>query len=407
MLVIYEVMLIFMVGLEYRYYRSYITPFTIIGSIYILVPLLLKAIGKQIHMYEISDFNLLCTLIYLLILWSSNLIWIFQQKKQKYYKEYNINRYEIKIDMFEKIIFIFFLVCVIAFVSNAFHVVRVYGIANTKNHTNGLTAHMGYMALMMAPYITYTGLTKKKIVYIGSVGILGITLLVLQNKLPIIILLLQCTYFILCVKGRVKGKGIIKKAIIIAVVVVLLFILLYSVRPWLMGENTSLKSALEHGIERCIHYFFSGFISSNEYYQNPCGNKNGMRVAFGFFDTLFQAISGNRNYIDPVITKWVLIAPGSGTNVGGLFSELVYQIGYINAGIYVWLVGTMIYMFYNLTCKWQIFVNTTCYLIAVLSISFFCNFFSLFATIEKLCYVFLLDVLIVYFKIFKVRIKIK
>lgn len=66
---------------------------------------------------------------------SSNLIWIFQQKKQKYYKEYNINRYEIKIDMFEKIIFIFFLVCVIAFVSNAFHVVRVYGIANTKNHT--------------------------------------------------------------------------------------------------------------------------------------------------------------------------------------------------------------------------------------------------------------------------------
>lgn len=99
---------------------------------------------------------------------------------------------------------------------------------------------------------------------------------------------------------------------------------------------------------------------------------------------------GKRRICQSSNRKWVLIAPGSGTNVGGTFSELVYQIGFLWAGVYVLGIGVMVYFVFYLSARYQIFVNTAAYLMAMTSVSFFCNFYSLFSTFEKLVYVVIL-----------------
>lgn len=85
-----------------------------------------------------------------------------------------------------------------------------------------------------------------------------------------------------------------------------------------------------------------------------------------------------------IIEKWVLIAPGSGTNVGGTFSELVYQIGFLWAGVYVLGIGVMVYFVFYLSARYQIFVNTAAYLMAMTSVSFFAIFIRFFQHLKSL-----------------------
>ena len=141
---------------------------------------------------------------------------------------------------------------------------------------------------------------------------------------------------------------------------------------------------------------------------DPAGNtfQDGWKVAFGFINTLKEFIFGKGDYVSPVIEKWVLIAPGSATNVGGMFSELVYQIGFLWAGVYVLGIGFMVYFIFYLSARYQILVNTSAYLMAMTSVSFFCNFYALFSTFEKLIYVIILDLIIWKVRARKIKIRV-
>lgn len=394
MLLIYELFIALLILLEFRTYKTYVAPFFILGGIYMIVPLMLYLLASTINLYPMSEYNLLCTLYFLFVLWSPNILSVFSRHSNLYQSAGENKKYILKIENKHFLILLWFILCVILFTLNAISTVNKFGIANTKNHTMGITAHLGYMALMIAPIVFYAGIKYKRKLNLFMVFVLFIDLLVLQNKLPICILLLQCTYFSICINGSVSGAKIIEKALLIISIVMLLFIVVYAIRPYLVDKDQSLGESVKYGIERFFHYFFSGFISSNEYFASPETAPNGYRVAFGFWDTLYQATFGNGNYCSSPITKWVFITPSSATNVGGLFSEVVYEIGFISGTLYVFGVGCICYLFYNLNIRYHIFYNTSIYLLAVISLSFFCNFFSLFSTIEKLIYVLCLDIFI-------------
>lgn len=409
MLVVYEIVLITMILIEYNYIKSYFTPFSIMGCCYAVAPILINIIGKSSGMYSIENYNLLYTMIFLLIFWTPGLMYGLYNKKHKLYNDSLIQYNYYRVNIYKVYLIFLFVVCILVFLITVITVLKTYGFSGSKNHTDGIAAHFGYLALMIAPYIVYYAVNKKKYLYFLMVGILFFELVMLQNKLPIVILLLQSVYFTFMMKGRARGKGIIKIGIAVILIVMLLFIGVYSIQPWLIDKSATMQQSLNYGFERFIHYFFSGFISSNEYYKSPAGNtfQDGWRVAFGFIDTLKQALLGNGNYVSPVIEKWVLIAPGSGTNVGGMFSELVYQIGFLWAGIYVLGISIMVYFVFYLSAKYQIFVNTAAYLMAMTSVSFFCNFYALFSTFEKLIYVMVLDFIIWKIHVRKVKINIE
>lgn len=396
MLVVYEFAIIVMIMIEFNYFKTYFTPFSIMGCCYAIAPILINIIGKNSGLYAIEDYNLLYTLIFLMIIWFPGIILSQCINKNKLYNNVRIQYINSRVDIYRLKLVSLYIVCIGIFLITVITVLKRYGFVGSKNHTDGIAAHFGYLALMIAPYIVYYALNKKKYLYLVLVGVLFFELIMLQNKLPIVVLLLQTIYFIFMMQGRAKGGKIIKIGVIVVLIVMLLFVGLYSIQPWLIYKNATMQDSLSYGFERFIHYFFSGFISSNEYYKLPAGNtfQDGWRVAFGFIDTLKEAIFGNGDYVSPVIEKWVLIAPGSGTNVGGTFSELVYQIGFLWAGVYVFGIGVMVYGIFYLSARYQIFVNTAAYLMAMTSVSFFCNFYSLFSTFEKLIYVIILDLII-------------
>lgn len=407
MLVVYESVIIVMILIEYNFFKSYFTPFSIMGCCYAVAPMLINTIGKNIGIYAIKDYNLWYTMVFLIIIWIPGLILSQGIKRSKLYNNNKIQCNCSRVDAYKLKLLVLFIVCILIFLVTVITVLKTYGFKGSKNHTDGIEAHFGYLALMIAPYIVYYAVSKKIYSYFIWVGILFFELVMLQNKLPIVILLLQSVYFTFMMQGRAKGKRIVKIGIVIILIVMLLFIGVYSIQPWLIDRSATMQQSLSYGMERFIHYFFSGFISSNEYYKNPAGNtfKDGWRVAFGFIDTLKEAIIGRGDYVNPVIEKWVLIAPGSATNVGGIFSELVYQIGFLGAGIYVFGIGIMVYVVFYLSCRYQIFVNTAAYLMAMTSVSFFCNFYALFSTFEKLIYVVILDLIV--WKVRTKNIKIK
>ena len=409
MLIVYELAIITMILIEFNYFKTYFTPFSIMGCCYAVAPILINIVGKSTGMYAIKDYNLLYTMIFLIIIWIPGFVLSHCIKKNKLYNNMKIQYIRSRTDIYRLRFLLLFIVCCLIFLITVITVLKTYGFVGSKNHTDGIAAHFGYLALMIAPYIVYYAVNQKKYLYFILVGLLFFELIMLQNKLPIVVLLLQSIYFTFMMKGRVKGGKIIKIGIIVILVVMLLFIGLYAIQPWLIYKSASMEASLNYGFERFIHYFFSGFISSNEYYKTPAGNtfQDGWRVAFGFIDTLKEAIWGKGEYVSPVIEKWVLIAPGSGTNVGGTFSELVYQIGFLWAGVYVLGIGVMVYFVFYLSARYQIFVNTAAYLMAMTSVSFFCNFYSLFSTFEKLVYVVILDVFIWKVRTKKITIKIR
>lgn len=406
MIVLYEVVIIAMILIEFNYYKTIITPFSMLGTFYALVPIILLVFGSQSRLYPMTNTNYMYTAFYLFCFWCANIIFMIVFRSRTLFQPISVDRNIEKTDNLMQIFHFLYVICIIAFTAETVLVIREYGLTNTKNHTFGILAHLGYLALMIAPVAVYDGIKHHKISNLVLTGAFFVELVLLQNKLPVVILLLHATFFYLIMNGRPNNLQFIRRFVVIVLAAMLVFIAIYAIPPFLITKSATLKESLDYSFERFFHYFFSGFISSNEYYLHPQGNGSaGYRVAFGFFDTIKEALFGNGNYMNPVIKKWVLIAPGSGTNVGGLFSEAVYQIGYFDAALYVFAVGAMVYFVYNMSSQYQTFLITNSYLLAVVSVSFFCNFFSLFSTFEKMIYAIFLDLLILYLKPKKIVIK--
>ena len=71
MFVVYEVVIMIMILIEFNYFKTYFSPFSIMGCCYAIAPILINIIGKNIGMYTIKDYNLLYTMIFLIIFWMS------------------------------------------------------------------------------------------------------------------------------------------------------------------------------------------------------------------------------------------------------------------------------------------------------------------------------------------------
>ena len=396
MILVFELGTAILLLLEFLYYKTLITPFMIIGSVYFLCIPLINLLSLRVNIYPVSNFNMFCTLIFLLLIWAANILFKAYFCQKKFTNVEGIKRIKNKIVSYKMIFVLLFIIGVLAYSFNLIQVIARYGINDTKNHAYGMAAHMGYMSLMLAPYITFYAIHMKKKLYYSGIIMLLMVLLLFQNKLPAIVLIIQCTIFNLMLSEDILAKDVLKKGVLILLAAFFIFIIVYSLKPVLLDRSMDFGTAIQYSFERFTHYLFSGFVSSNEYYRMPSGNQymSGTKVIFLPFITLYEELFGNKNFVDPVIQDWILIGNNSGTNVGGLLSESVYQVGYFGAAIYIFLIGFMVCFFFNLSRRYQIYVNTSAYLITLIGLGFFCNFFVLFSTLEKLVYVIFFDTII-------------
>ncbi|MBW4084530.1 DUF6337 family protein [Paenibacillus sp. S150] len=401
MLLIFMIVLYGLVYIEYRIYKTFITPFCVIGGVYLAFVPINNLIGIRFGNHLISNRTIILFLIYLTILFFSGFLFrtiqrIFHRKEQERIKDLN-EIYSEKILGKENLIFIIFIFGVLSYAVSLFQVISVYGINDTKAHSFGIFAHIGFLAKAMIPFIFFFYTKTKKKKYLVSIIIFFCILIIFQGKYNILITLLSFIMFSLMLKIKINYLKIIYLIIGLFFLAIFAFILIYAVIPNMIIGNynfSAMESSIQFSIRHFFHYLFSPFITANTFFFNPTigGMQQGIKAILNPFDTLYQQLSGNKDFFAPIIALWPEVAvDGATANIGGIFSEAVLNIGYLLAGIYIYLLGIFIYFSYFIFYNYRKNVASTAYLLSLISFSFFSNFFSLFSIFEVYIYILMIE----------------
>lgn len=391
---IFELLILLIVFLDYRYYRTILTPIVILGTIYLAFSPIINLLSKFIDIFPITGLTMALTCSYLFVFFVPGIFYKYANMGKKPFEDHMFHSYKHKFEMYEDIIWMFFVFAVLCKVINLVQVIQIYGIGNTKRNEFGIFANIGYLAQILSPYIAYFGLKRKKLIYFFGLGIEFSVMILFELKGPIMITLIHMVLFYLILHQRITFKDGIKKGILLFSIGAILFISVYVFKPILSAESAEeQREAFMYAVNQFTHYFFSPFICSNTYFLTPNGNiyEVGSRVILAPFVNLYELFSGTRNFADNIIHFWPMMSSTRGANVGGIFSESVYQVGYVNAVIYIFVLSFIINYFYHRMCIKGRLVNVTAYLLTLWGLCFFGNYFASFNTFQWLIYTIIVD----------------
>lgn len=399
MIVIFEILTLLFIILEYNRLKTIASPFNMLAGIYVALIPVVNIFGTSVGFLKVEDNTLLIFLSFLLVLFLSG--YLNRLLIGSSGNTFNYVAVDNKLSNCEYLIFLIYVITLLAYVLNLLQVIAIYGIANTKSHGFGPLAHLGYISRCLMPIVVYYAVKTRRPIYIIACIVHLLALILFQGKYHLFIPVVGSAIIILLTNNKIRIRHIIIATVVMIFGAMGLFILVYSVIPqFIAGERslTNMLPGIRFSTQHFLHYLCSPFIVSNEFFQNSvyAGIANGFKVIFNPFQRLYEQFFGTKNFYSPVINQWIRVnEKGDGANVGGLFSECVTNIGYFYSYIYIFMLGALIYYFYTklfIKGKWII---TGIYLISMLSLGFFCNYFSLYPNFECFIYCILLDVFIV------------
>lgn len=395
MIIICESFILSMIFFEYKKYRMATTPAILLGGVYLLFIPVINSIGSYLGFLPLTEKTIISFTMFLLVLFIGGQFWAIYYRSGKRYEP---DFFSLSLLDKEKIIWRGYVVGLIAYVISLLQVIEQYGIENTKSNAFGIFAHIGFISRCFLPVIIYYAIKRKKIKYVFALIINITALIMFKGKYHIYIPVASFVVLYLITKKNIKISGIIKAVSLTFMIALMLFVSVYTIIPNILAGDTSLnemKVGIQFSVKHFFHYFFCPFISSNEYFDNPCysGISTGLRIVFNPIDRLYQWISGSRDYFDPAITLWPIIDTSGNTgNVGGIFSETVFNIGYLGTTIYVFFIGFFLYYFLSQTIYRGKRILSSTFLLGMLLVSFFCNYFTLLPNLECFIICYLADV---------------
>ena len=393
-----ELMLGAIVLFEYRNYKIVATPAVILGGVYFLFVPLINTVGVKLGFLKVTNTTMLWFTLFVFVLF------VFGMPFSVYYNRCISKEGGERYDLYEKLdqkksliwwIYLFSLVC---YVISLLQVISRYGINNTKSNAFGPFAHVGFLSRCLLPFIILYFLRTKKLKYLFAVLVNLVALVMFRGKYHLFIPIAGFIVLFLITKKNINIKKIILAVIGALLAGALLFISVYTVIPNLLAGETSwdvMSAGMQFSLKHFFHYLFCPFICSNAYFANPVYRtlEEGLRTNFNAIDVLREQFLGNRAFFGPEITFWAKVdEAGTTTNVGGLFSESVLNIGFVLSFLYVAVIGVVVYYF-TIKCllRGRRIVTAMC-LAGTMMMSFFCNYFSLLPNIECLVYGYLFDV---------------
>lgn len=376
--ILFLIIMCILIKIEYKVYNTFLNPFILIASVYSVLILFNNTIAVKLGFYEINNSSILYIMYFLIIIFLVGLLFhkIMQKKITTKHdiKEYGEN---IVNKGFE--IIILFSIGLIAKYISLIQCIQIYGINNIKGKGFGIFDHIGSLAIILAPYILFLYLkNKKKIYYLIIIIALYISLFLFGGKYSIFI----TTMYILIFNGVMNDISI-KKSLryfgMFIFVGIFNFIGIYALKPIiLLGryDKVEFLQSVKFSLEHFAMYLLSPLISTNYYFNNRMDIGEGIRIMFTVPINIVKALFRSGKYINPIITETVPISSYQRTNVGGIFSEAVYDSGFLVATIYIIVIFCIIYHFYS-TSKYEAKnVALTSYMLSVVTMLFFCNFFT-------------------------------
>ena len=387
-LILFDLVILLMLWIDTRHYNSMVTPFSVIGMMYLLLINVNDVFAvSAYHFYPISGAAKGILFAFLLLVFLIDFFFASYLKKQDLPAPVKAADPGDPVTYY--IVTALFLIGLLAYCVAFLRLYRSYGLS-IKGQNNGILGHLSYLAFILAPKFLYMTWKQKgilrKIFALGAVGaVFGIALL-FGGKYVFFINLCFFVFYLSFASGRkIRFRDIVIVGLLLAAVAVIVFIFLYLIIPNATGQY---QSSIGFAIEHFFYYLLSPVIANNYTLLHP--GLSGSLIPVAFFVNLVRAFLGG-GYVDTILGFDFRSSYLEITNVSGLFGELTYSSGIIGAFLYVLLIFTVINLLYTACRKSGNYALSCSYMLGILAFSFFSNLFTNSGIIEPLIIVILVE----------------
>ena len=376
---------------EHKKEGSLFSPFNFLVWPYIIVVTIVNLFARYFGYFSISNESILFVIGCMVsFFWGGRIVAFFKQDKNQCFE----NETDFHFFDFYRPVFVFagivsIAASLIGFVS-AINQVGWFFIGSSEFedlYGKGLLAHISVLnrpafIFLFADYFR----TRKKYL-IPILGLMFLSILVLQIKNHIITILLAAFLFSIQL-NLIKIN--FKKLFGYSLSIYLIFNISYVIGFSRIGfaNAYSLKVQL-YLFNLFFAYVFGGPIAFSEIFSNPAYPLETYKEMFAVITNLLNTFQGNDSVVNVIIHKWVPISNlyryFHTSNVFGLFGMVYIYIGAHGTLIYMFLLGIIHYSIFYLSCKTNAFVGwrlVNSFLLSFLTISFFGLFYNILLVYE-------------------------
>ena len=180
-------------------------------------------------------------------------------------------------------------------------------------------------------------------------------------------------------------KRILKYIAVIGLAGLGVFIVVYAVIPSFTSSGADNSSNLAFSIEHFFYYLMSPIIANNHCFTHP--NASDSNIPFTVIINIVKALSGDKNYVNPIFGPDFACGQDRVTNVSGLFGEVVYCLGW-GGILYIIVLFALIYIIFVMFKLKGMYKLTLSYLLSSLLFSFFGNFYTVSGVVLPIMFLF-------------------
>ncbi len=383
---------------DYKLYKTFFTPFSLIASVHVCLILINNFIAIKMGFFKISSQSIGYILYFMILIFLIGLLYYFSIKKRSRMAKCSINAYINNVIYRNKrfIITLFFIGLVSKYIS-LLQVATHYGLANIKGKAFGIFAHVGSLSEILMPFMVILFLQdKKKVNYLIGVILLFINVFIFGGKYGAAITFLHLIALYAIIKNvNVNITKLLKISIIAVLFAVLMFIVVYAIRPVIVlgyFDKDMFVNSLYFSLRHFMFYLVGPIIATNYYFSNPAGLSEGFKIMFAVPINIIKAIFRTGNYVNPIYPYFIPVSATYATNVGGLFAEAVYCSGFFVASVYVSIFFLIVYNCYIKSRYQGKMLSLTSLLLAVSMMMFFGNFLTVSGVVIQIIFLWILEV---------------
>lgn len=385
MLIILNLAVIFMVYVDKKIYKTFLTPFTVVALTFLLMIDLNNLIVSDIYgYYKVSDFSILVLLGFIAVVFAVACLfgyfWYAPKCRVAVKPKFDIEK---RINY--KFVIIIFLIGLAAYFISLLRDISAYGFGNLKGKASGIFAHLSQLAFLIAPLLwSYSKSIKSKIISFCLIALTFFMAFLYGGKYGILINFVYIMMYMLIRKNS-NVKRILKYIAVIGFVGLGVFIVVYAVIPSFTSSGADNSSSLGFSIEHFFYYLLSPIIANNHCFTHPDASDS--NIPFTVIINIGKALSGDKNYVNPIFDPDFACGQDRVTNVSGLFGEVVYCLGW-GGILYIIVLFALIYIIFVMFKLKGMYKLTLSYLLSSLLFSFFCNFYTVSGVVLPIMFLF-------------------
>lgn len=274
MLIILNLAVIFMVYVDKKIYKTFLTPFTVVALTFLLMIDLNNLIISDIYgYYKVSDFSILVLLGFIAVVFAVACLfgyfWYAPKCRVAVKPKFDIEK---RINY--KFVIIIFLIGLAAYFISLLRDISAYGFGNLKGKASGIFAHLSQLAFLIAPLLwSHSKSIKSKIISFCLIVLTFFMAFLYGGKYGILINFVYIMMYMLIRKDS-NVKRILKYIAVIGLAGLGVFIVVYAVIPSFTSSGADNSSSLAFSIEHFFYYLLSPIIANNHCFTHPKDRKS-------------------------------------------------------------------------------------------------------------------------------------